>query len=156
MAVSMRNRSHIAMGHADIGALKPRISPPLGHRQQPRLGQRQHGLGMWGWLFVLVVLASALTLSLKLGPHYIDFRIAQGILDNLPAEEVHKQMSRVDIYDHFQKQMRIESIYRPAKELVEIDRNRERTIVRLSYEQREHLVANVDAILTFADERTYE
>ena len=118
--------------------------------------QRQHGMSKWGWLFAAIVFVSAVTLTLRLGPHYLDFRIVTTILDRLPAESLHQKMTKEDIREVFTKQFRIESFRIPLKEVLTIDRNRDRTIIDVNYEVREHLAYNVDVVLVFSEQRTYE
>lgn len=116
---------------------------------------RQQGLSTWGWLFVAVVVASVVVSALRLGPHYIDFRIVQSVSDRLPVNEVHKEMSRAQILEHYKKQFRIENFRVPLKEMMTIERDREQTTVDINYEIREHLFYNVDVVLVFSDQRTY-
>ena len=42
--------------------------------------QSQQGLSKWGWLMVLVLGAGLMTAVLRLGPHYIDYRIVGGVV----------------------------------------------------------------------------
>ena len=123
--------------------------------QNINLGYRQQGLSKWGWLIFIGLMAAAATGALRLGPHYVDFRMVQGVLDRLPANEVHDQMSRAQINDHFKKQFRVESFRLPLKEILTVERSREATTVIIDYEVREHLFYNVDVVLVFSEQRTY-
>ena len=51
--------------------------------------QSQRGLSKWGWLIVLVLGAGLMTTVLRLGPHYIDYRIVGGVVERLDASQVH-------------------------------------------------------------------
>ncbi|XOV82087.1 MAG: DUF4845 domain-containing protein [bacterium] len=116
---------------------------------------RQLGMSMWGWLFVAIVAGTVITAVLRLGPHYIDFRIVQSVSDRLPVNEVHKQMSRANILEHYKKQFRIEGFRIPLKDMMTVERNREQTVVDIHYEVREHLFFNIDVVLVFSEQRTY-
>lgn len=116
---------------------------------------RQQGMSMWGWLFVAIVVGSVVVSALRLGPHYIDFRIVESVSDRLPAGKVHKEMSRTQILDHYKKQFRIENFRVPLKDMMTIERNREQTVIDIDYEIREHLFFNIDVVLVFSDQRTY-
>ena len=117
---------------------------------------KQRGLSGWGWLLFLMLLAGAATAALKVGPHYIDFRIIQSVADRLDAETVHQKMSRAEINEHFAKQFRVESIYAPVTERVAVKRDREKTTLNINYEVREHLFFNIDVVLSFNEVRTYD
>ena len=115
----------------------------------------QLGMSMWGWLFVAIVMGTVITAVLRLGPHYIDFRIVQSVSDRLPVNEVHKEMSRAKILEHYKKQFRIEGFRIPLKDMMTVERNREQTVVDINYEVREHLFFNIDVVLVFSEQRTY-
>lgn len=115
----------------------------------------QRGLSMYGWLFVLIVGASVLTAGLRLGPHYIDFNIILGVADRLPADTVHT-MSREEIREHFKKQLRIENFRTPINDIMKIEREGGKTVLNINYERREHMLYNVDVVLTFSEQRTYQ
>ena len=117
---------------------------------------RQRGMGKWGWLFFIIVTVFAGSAALRLGPHYIDFRVVQGVIDRLPESRVHDQMTRGEIREHFEKQFRIENFRMKARDIVKVERTREQTVVDVTYEIREHLVYNIDVVLSFSEQRTYE
>lgn len=116
---------------------------------------KQLGMSMWGWLFVAIVMGTVITSVLRLGPHYIDFRIVQSVSDRLPAATLHKEMSRAKILEHYKKQFRIEGFRIPLKDMMSVERNREQTVVDINYEVREHLFFNIDVVLVFSEQRTY-
>ncbi len=115
----------------------------------------QRGLSMYAWLLVLVIGAGALTATLRLGPHYIDYNIILGVADRLPVDEVHT-MPRERIREHFQKQLRIENFRTPIDEIMTIKRDGGETVLNINYERREHMLYNVDVVLTFSEQRTYQ
>lgn len=119
------------------------------------LGRKQRGLSKWGWLVFIGLLVTAASGVLRLGPHYIDFRVVQDVLNRLPAGEVHGEMSRTQINDHFKKQFRVENFRIPLKEMLKVERDREQTVINIDYEIREHLFYNVDVVLVFSEQRTY-
>ena len=124
-------------------------------KQTAKLGANgQRGLSMYGWLAVIIVAVSLLTAVLRLGPHYIDFRIVQGVMDRLPISEVHT-MPRDKIREHFKKQFRVENFRIPLKDIMTIERNSGQTVVGINYEVREHMFFNVDVVLSFSEKRTY-
>ena len=71
--------------------------------------QYQRGLSTWGWLFAVILGAFVVISILNIGPHYVDFRVVQGITDKLPEKTLHQEMSKNQIYEHYKKQFRIEN-----------------------------------------------
>lgn len=120
-----------------------------------RLPAKQQGMGKWSWLFVIIVFISAGTVALKLGPHYVDFEMVKGVIDRLPAEDV-PEMKRSEIRDHFARQFRVENFGHTVKDIVDVKREDDTTIVTVSYEVREHIAYNVDVVLRFSESRSYK
>ena len=117
--------------------------------------QRQRGMSMWGYLLVVMLIITGIILALRIGPHYIDFAMVKGTLDRIPAERAH-EMPKAEIRDHFARQFRVEGFRMPVKEILKIERSRKQTVLDFNYEVREHLFYNVDIVLVFSEQRTYE
>ena len=122
-------------------------------------GQRIHrqlslprGLSAWGYLMVLLGISIVITLGLRLGPHYLNHRTVTSVVDSLKTEQVH-QMEKRKIREMLTKRFKINSLYdlEPGK-IIEIDRSKERTALKINYEVREHVVANADVVLVFNEE----
>jgi len=114
---------------------------------------RQRGITMLGAVAILVVVASVVTVALRLGPHYIDFYTMQTLIEELPANRVHT-MERGDIREALQKRFRINNIRAyEVGDVISIERDKGETQLIIRYEAREHLVSNVDAVMRF--EKTY-
>lgn len=136
--------------------------PQLNHRTQQRsrpirhsisiLSMRQRGMGFWGYIFALFLVSVVVTLGLRLGPHYMNHRTVQSIVDSLASEKVH-QMEKRDIRELLKKRFKINTLYdlEPNK-IVTIERAKDVTRLLVAYEVRETMVANVDAVLVFNDE----
>jgi hypothetical protein len=118
--------------------------------------RNQLGMSAWAWLFVIMVMVGMATAVLKLGPHYIDFRVIQSVVNRLDEGKVHESMARSDIVEYFQKQLRIENVHTPLTQMLKIDRDREQTVLNINYEVREHLFFNIDVVLSFNEVRTYK
>jgi len=111
--------------------------------------QRQRGVSILGWLAILVLLGSVAMLVVRLGPHYIDFETIVSIVNALPANEVHT-MDKATIRESLLKRFLINNIRDlNVNKVVDIDRRRETTVLTVHYERREHLIYNVDLVLTF-------
>ena len=115
----------------------------------------QRGMSTWGWLFFAGMIAFGASAVLRIGPHYIDFRMVQSVMNRLADDEVH-EMSRSKIREHFSKQFRVENFHIKVQDIMEIERDRDQTVVVIDYEIREHLFYNVDIVLAFSEQRAYK
>ena len=118
--------------------------------------QYQRGLSTWGWLFAVILGAFVVISILNIGPHYVDFRVVQGITDKLPEKTLHQEMSKNQIYEHFKKQFRIENFPLKPRDMMTIERSTDETVLNIDYEIREPLVFNIDVVLKFSEQRTFE
>lgn len=114
------------------------------------------GLSKWGWLLVIVFTVVGVTSALRLIPHYLDYQIVRSVADRLPPKEVHGQMSKNEILEHFRKQFRVENFQIPVQDMMTISRDQYETKLDVYYEVREHLFYNIDVVLVFSDQRVFE
>jgi len=117
---------------------------------------RQQGMGKWSWLATIVALVFVATVTLRMAPHYVDFKVIVGIFDRLPKASLHSDMSRGDIREHFTKKFRVENFQFKVRDILTVTRDRDQTIVNMTYEIRELIAYNADVVLSFAKERIYK
>jgi len=117
---------------------------------------RQGGASAMGVLLGVGALVTVVTLVLRLGPHYLDFETMKTIVEDMPAEQMHT-MSIEDMRESFRKRFKVNSLRDfDLKKIIAIDRSKEGTLLTIEYEQREHLIANVDVVLTFYEQYRYQ
>lgn len=110
---------------------------------------RVRGLSAMGMLVVLVVVVGLVTVTLKLAPHYIDFYTVQSVVERLPPQEV-RTMTRANLHEMLEKRFKINNLRDFAiRDIINLERSRESTVLEIKYERREHLFFNVDVVLTF-------
>ena len=125
-------------------------------KKQTRRWSQQRGAGTIGWLVGALALVSVITLTLRLGPHYLDFRTLQAVMDSLPAGEVHEMDNR-SVRALLQKRFLINNIRSvKVRDIVKFDRSKNSTEISIGYEVREHLLFNIDAVLTFNESYRYQ
>ncbi len=125
-------------------------------KKQTRRWSQQRGAGTIGWLAGALALVSVITLTLRLGPHYLDFRTLQAVMDSLPANEVHEMDNR-SVRALLQKRFLINNIRSvKVRDIVKFDRSKNSTEISIGYEVREHLLFNIDAVLTFNESYRYQ
>lgn len=131
-----------------------RVATGLQSRANSRLSlpRKQLGMGFWGYMAVLLAVAAVITLSLRLGPHYMNHQTVVSIIDSLGSDSVH-QIEKRKIRDLLKKRFKINTLYDlDPSDIVEIVRTKEHTKLNVSYEVREPMVYNVDAVLMFNGE----
>lgn len=115
---------------------------------------RQRGLSALGMLFVLVLIVIGITLTLRLAPHYIDYYTINSVIEGLPESEV-RTASRTTLVDLLKKRFSINNLRAfEIRDIIDLDRSRDGTVLLLKYERREHLFYNIDVVLSF--EKRYE
>ncbi len=117
---------------------------------------KQRGISVMGGLAGVVLIAASVTTALRIGPHYIDFRTIQSIMDALPTAEVHK-MDKGAIRELLRKRFRINNIrdFR-VQDILSIERTKVSTVVVIDYEVRENLLFNADIVVMFEDQYEYK
>ena len=66
-------------------------------------------------------------------------------------------MSKTEIRESLKKRFRVNNLREfDLKEIVQIERQKAGTTVTVSYERREPLLANVDAVLTFSEKYQFK
>lgn len=117
---------------------------------------RQRGAGTAAWLAGAIVVVSIITLALRLGPHYIDFRTLQAVMDGLPEDEVHEMDNR-SVRELMQKRFLINNIRdMTVRDIVTFDRTKKTTQITVEYEKREYIMFNIDVVLTFKESYSYQ
>lgn len=110
---------------------------------------RQRGMGLIQWLLLIALVGGTATMAIRTVPHYIDFYTMVSVVEALPKDEVHV-MSASKLRELLAKRFKINNIRDlDLAKVVSIERKRGETDLTLDYEVREHLVYNIDLVLTF-------
>jgi len=115
----------------------------------------QSGMSAIGLVASIAAVVAFVVLTLRLAPHYIDFRTLQAVMDGLPGAQVH-EMDRRTIQDTLQKRFKINNLrsFR-ARDVITIDRSKTDTKILVDYEIREPLLGNADIVLVFSESFSY-
>ena len=115
-----------------------------------RCRNRQRGMTIWGWTFVLAVLAFVLFLLFKLFPPYMnDFKV-RNALDSTARDQNIASMTKRDIREAFYKKFDIDDIkHVNLTENVTIESRGRTKVIRISYEVVVPMVFNISALLEF-------
>ncbi len=112
--------------------------------------RKQTGMGAAGWMLMIAVFGSVLTVGFKLVPLYLDHNTMSKILDRLAEEDGVSQKRDGAISKMITKRFKLNNI-RDFKvhENVEINRSRDGVEIVMDYEVRMNIAGNVDLIAAF-------
>ena len=112
--------------------------------------RKQAGMGAVGWMLMLAVFGSVLTVGLKLVPLYLDHNTMSKILDGLAEEEGVSQKRDGTISKMIQKRFKLNNIRDfKVRDNVEVKRSRDGVDIIMDYEVRLKFAGNVDLIASF-------
>ncbi len=114
---------------------------------------KQKGLSALGVLLILVIGGFFLAVATAVGPLYLDNSFVNAALQSLSNEPIHK-LSDDKIRRRLQDSFTINNVRDVNAKDTVIERKKTATLVRLDYERRVHLFANVDIVVVF--ENTYD
>ncbi len=116
----------------------------------PRMRAVQQGMGMSAILFVLVVVIFAMTLLFKLGPSYMSFLTLKSIMNSIAESSEPVLGGKPAVMKLIEGQMMVNDVRSVDSKAFSVKKSGENMLdVTVDYEQRMHIFANVDAVLTF-------
>lgn len=118
--------------------------------------RKQRGAVSLGVVIIIAAVVGFMWLSLRLIPHYIDYETMKSVMEDLPGPQIH-EMDKRAIRDSLEKRFKINNLRSfKVRDVVEIERTSKETIVSIAYEVREPLMFNIDMVLSFEDQYTYQ
>ncbi len=109
----------------------------------------QRGVSKLGLLIMGVFVALFLTIGLKVGPLYMDSNVLTTLADDMVADGTANRLREEEIRQRFADALRLNSIYDFDLSDIDIIRSGGRTGIRISYERRLPLFANLDIVAVF-------
>ena len=114
---------------------------------------RQRGVGVIGWLILLLVFGSFMTGLTKIAPLYMDHRTMSIIMDKMAAEPEAGKMSKRRIISTLQNRFKLNNIRNfPLEDSLSFETTKIGKKVFLKYEERVPLIYNIDLIASFTKE----
>ena len=112
--------------------------------------RKQAGMGVTGWLLMIAILGSVMTIGMKLVPPFLDHNTMSKVLDGIAAENGMAMKRDAAIRKLIKKRFKINNI-RDFKinEHVAIKRTRNGVEIIMDYEVRMNLFRNVDLVASF-------
>lgn len=110
---------------------------------------KQRGVSKLGLLIVGIFVVLFLTVGLKVGPLYMDNNVLTTLADDLVEDGTVNRLEIDEIRQRFADALRLNSIYDFNLSDIEIRRGGGRTTIRIAYERRLPLLANLDIVAVF-------
>lgn len=115
------------------------------------LPTKQRGLGWFGNLLILIIVAGFFLTALRIGPYYYEYYKIRSSAEALKKRDDLAQMSPERIRLALDQQLYMDQVDERLKpEQIKIRRTATQILIEIKYEIRDHLVANIDFVLNFA------
>ena len=115
------------------------------------LSKRQSGMTMIGFLLMFMLIGFFALLVIKIAPIYLEHFKIQSSLESLKKDSDFATRSKDEILSTLQKRWDINSVDRVTAKDVTISRQGGKLKVQIAYEAVEHIMGNVDVLVTFDD-----
>jgi Domain of unknown function (DUF4845) len=117
---------------------------------KPHFPRKQAGMGTAGWMLIVVVFGSVMTIGMKLVPPFLDHNTMSNILDGMAEEDGMAQKRDAAIEKLIKKRFKMNNIRDfNVGENLDIKRTRNGVEIVMDYEVRMNLIKNVDLIASF-------
>lgn len=111
--------------------------------------KRQRGLSPLGWVALLLVVAFAAIVAIRIVPVYLDYYAVVSSAKSVHTDAALQGRNVEEMRDSLKKQLRINDVDDLGDDVVTIKRSRGGIEMIVDYEIREHLIGNVDVVMTF-------
>lgn len=121
------------------------------HHIPYRIPSRQAGISTGGFLLVIVALILIGILALKMIPSYIQYFAVDDVVTGLTDDSTLRdgRMHPRQIRDLIVKRLRVNGVYEFDPDNIAIEKTKRGLNVLVSYEVREHVIGNVDVVMSF-------
>ncbi|WP_263260751.1 DUF4845 domain-containing protein [Pseudomonas sp. RIT-PI-S] len=110
----------------------------------------QRGASLIGGLLLLVAVGLLALAGLRLAPHYMDFWALNKAMDKAATDTATKVEDADDYFAYVSRSMQINNIRDlDLKNALKITEQQGGMVARLAYERREHLLGNIDLVVSF-------
>lgn len=115
-----------------------------------RFAARQKGMTAIGWMLLIALILALALLAMKLAPIYIDGMSVSSAVSSLEEDAASFGKTPREIRRTLMKRLDINMVDQVTAEDIVITRTGNSVEVEVEYEQREHIVGNLDVVVTFS------
>jgi hypothetical protein len=113
------------------------------------LMRRHRGIGLFGIMFWIALVSGAVGLAATLGPAYMQFATVKSVMNSIQADPELAGKSPREISSALFKRLDINSVRVVSEKDFKLEPPGPRRELVVAYEVREHVVANIDAVMVF-------
>ena len=111
--------------------------------------RRQHGIGIVGLVFVLVIVAFVAIIGVKLVPVYIEYFSIKRALVNAARSPEARNGSAADLRKAFARRVEVDNIKAVAPADVDISKENGNPVLSVAYSSKIPLFGNINACIDF-------
>lgn len=113
----------------------------------------QAGVGLMDVIMIIIIVSMLTSVGLKVVPPYLDHRTMDKILSALTEDRSTAANSRYELHELIARRFDLNQLGAfDIENNIELESSSRGTTIKLSYEVRENLVANIDIVMTFGDD----
>jgi hypothetical protein len=116
--------------------------------------RRQRGITAWGVMFVVAIVVFVAIVGTKLAPHYFEYLTVKSVMEAVRKDAEVISGGRVSVLRSVESRLYINEVDDVSSKEFTFKREDDGFLLGVEYEVREHLFANIDAVLTFAHQVT--
>lgn len=113
---------------------------------------RQRGMTVIGVVILLIIIAFAVLIGMRIVPIYISYFNIREAIEGLKSESGIRQMSATEIHRSLDKRFYIGYIQTVKARDLKVVKQGNNVILKLVYEDRRPLIANLDIVAKFNDD----
>jgi hypothetical protein len=121
--------------------------------------KQQTGMSFISLLVLLMMVGFLALLALRIGPLYLEHYTITSLIQKLKQEPTIGQRTAQEVRTTIEKQLYVNDVHRFEKDeyrdSIKVSRETGVLKVAIAYEAREHIMANVDVIVSFSDEAEF-
>lgn len=111
--------------------------------------QNMQGLSILTWLVVLAIGGLLLLATIRLVPVYLEYSSVRTVINNVISDSNTTMLSEHQIRDTIAKRFQVNRVENLTASDLDIKKDGVRLSIKVDYEVREPLVANVGLVVTF-------
>lgn len=112
--------------------------------------KKQHGMGIYGFFYVLITVAVAGFIGLKAGPNYLEYYSVKKIMASMALEEAKTMESVKEIRNSFDRRATIAYVTVVKGEDLEVTKEGGETVISASWSVKVPLFASASLVLDFS------
>jgi hypothetical protein len=110
----------------------------------------QQGASLIGGLILLAAISLVAIAGMRVVPHYMDFWALKKAMDKASSDPSTKVEGADEYFEYVNRSMQVNNIRDlDLKNALKITEQSGGLLARLAYEKREHLLGNIDLVVTF-------